>query len=92
MDFLRLYLGEFTVVFILLVILSILFTAISRLFPEDKLIRQIRNWVLVGVVGVFFLGLIPSLVVNNTPRGKIDRTDIDRDQKTFEQRHSGDNK
>ncbi len=92
MDFLRLYLGDLTSLFVLLVVISILAAIAARLSPEQRLIRQIRNWVLIGVIVVFVLGLVPTFVVNNTPRGRVDRKDVDQTQRDFEQRHSGENR
>ncbi len=92
MDFLRLYLGELTGLVISLVVCAILAAIAAKAYPEEKLVRQVRNWLLIGLVATFVISIIPSLVLNKTPRGTVDRSHVDQDQQKFEDRHSGEKK
>jgi hypothetical protein len=88
MDFLRLYLGEITGLVLVSLTLFVAAAIASRYFPNRTMIRVIRNLCIAAAVAAFAFSLIPSLAVNQTPRGRVDRTGADQDQKAFERRHS----
>ncbi len=92
MDFLRLYLGEMTGLVLVLLVLFIAAALASRHFPDRRRIRTVRNICIAAVVAAFAASLVFSITVNQTPRGRINRTDVDQDQKAFEARHSDQNK
>ena len=88
MDFLRLYLGEMTGLGLVLLTLLVASTIATRYFPDRRTaIRVMRNLCIAAAVAVFVVPLIPSLTLNQAPRGRIDRTAVDQDQKAFELRH-----
>ena len=92
MEFLRLYLGELTgLALVLLAFLAAAAIAL-RYFPNRTMIRTIRNACIAAVIAIFAASLAFSIVVNRVPRGRIDHTAADQDQKAFEQRHSSQTK
>jgi len=92
MEFLRLYLGELTgLALVLLAFLAAAAIAL-RYFPNRTMIRTIRNACIAAVIAIFAASLAFSIVVNRVPRGRIDHTAVDQDQKAFEQRHSSQTK
>ena len=88
----RLYLGEITGLVLVLLTTFVAAGVASRFFPNRpprlRMIRTIRNLFIAVIVAVFAASLTYSITVNQTPRGQIDRTAADQDQKSFEQRHS----
>ena len=83
----RLYLGEITS---LALAISFCFAAAAvatRYFANRILIRTIRNLSIAIIAGAFATSLVYSILVNQTPRGRVDRSAADQDQKSFEQRH-----
>lgn len=89
MDFLRMYLGEMTGIgLIVLTLFAASAIAMGYFAGQRMIIRIIRN-VCVGLtLALFTLSLMRSLALNQPPRGRIDRTAVDQDQKAFELRHS----
>jgi hypothetical protein len=92
MDFLRLYLGQITSLALVLLTIFAGAAIAARWFPNLTTIRIIRNVCIAAAVAVFALSVIPSLTLNQTPRGRVDRAAADQDQKDFEKRHSDKNK
>ena len=88
MEFLRLYLGEMAGLALVLIILFVAAALASRHFPDRRKIRTVRNICIAAVVAAFAASLVFSITVNQTPRGRINRTDTDQDQKAFEARHA----
>jgi hypothetical protein len=88
MEITRLYLGEVTGLALVLILLFVGAAVASRYFPNRRAIATIRNIAIALVVGAFAASMTYSFVVNQIPRGQIDRTAVDQDQKAFEQRHS----
>lgn len=89
MDLTRLYLGEIASLVLVLILLFAGAAVASRYFPNQRAIPQIRNLSIAVVIAIFVASVTYSLTVNAIPRGRIDRTGADQDQKSFEQRHSG---
>jgi hypothetical protein len=88
MDFLRLYLGEMMGFGLVLLTLFVVPAIAMRYLPNRRTaIRVVRNICIAATVAGFAISLIPSLAVNQPPRGRIDRTAVDQDQKAFELRH-----
>ena len=83
----RLYLGEIASLVLATAFIFGGAAVVSRYFPSTR-VRMIRNLILGIVVAIFAGFLASSLVVNQTPRGRIDRTAADQDQKQFEIRHA----
>jgi len=88
MDFLRLYLGEITGLALVLIVLFVAAAIAPRYIPDRRKIRLIRNACVAVAVAAFALSLIPSIMVNRTPRGQVDRAGVDQDQKAFEAKHT----
>jgi hypothetical protein len=88
MDFLRLYLGEIVSLALALVILFVAAAIASRYVTNRRMIRNIRNACVAAAVAVFVFSWTFSLAVNRTPRGQIDRSSVDQDQRAFELRHA----
>ena len=91
MAFLRLYLGDLTGLFSVIFVAFVVAAMALRFVPEnDRLhVRTFRNWALALIIIIFVIGIAQSLVVNTTPRGKVDRSGVDRQQQKFEERYSG---
>jgi len=88
MDFLRLYLGEITGLALVLLTLFAASAIAMRYFPNrGKAIGVIRNICVALTMAGFALSLTSSLALNEPPRGRVDRTAADQDQKAFELRH-----
>jgi len=92
MDFLRLYLGEIASLVLALVIFFVAAAVASRYVTNRRLIRTVRNACIAVAVAAFVASLTYSVLVNRTPRGRIDRSSVDQDQKAFESRHSDEKK
>ena len=92
MDFLRLYLGEIVSLGLVLLILFAAAAIASRYVTNRRLIRNVRNASIAAAIGVFAFSWTYSLMVNRVPRGRVDRSGVDQDQKAFELRHSDQNK
>jgi len=88
MDFLRMYLGEIVSLVLATVIFFIAAAIASRYVTNRRMIRNVRNVCIAAAVAVFAFSWTYSLAVNRTPRGRIDRTGADQDQKAFELRHA----
>lgn len=88
MDFLRLYLGEIASLGLALVIFFVAAAVASRYVANRRMIKNVRNVCIAVVVGAFAYSWTYSLAVNRTPRGRIDRSGADQDQKAFELRHA----
>ena len=88
MDFLRLYLGEIVSLGLVLVILFVAAAVASRYVTNRRMIRNVRNACIAAAIGIFACSWTYSLMVNRVPRGRIDRSGADEDQKAFELRHS----
>jgi hypothetical protein len=88
MDFLRLYLGEITSVVLVLILLFVGAAVAARYVSNRRLITMVRNICVAATVAAFAASLVFSLTVNQTPKGRIDRSGVDADQKAFEQRAS----
>jgi len=88
MDFLRLYLGEIVSLVFAIVIFFVAAAIASRYVTNRRMIRNVRNVCIAAAVAVFAFSWTYSLAVNRTPRGRIDRTGADQDQKAFELRHA----
>src|SRR5215468_5379418 len=86
MTILRLYLGEIVSLALAIAIVLVAAAVANRYFPNPR-IRTIRNVCISLAIAVFAGSLASSLVVNQTPRGKIDRAGADQDQKQFDLRH-----
>lgn len=83
----RLYLGEITSLVLAIVLCFLAAAVAGRYFMNRRLIRTLRNASIALIVGAFAASMVYSLAVNQTPRGRIDRTAVDQDQQAFEQRH-----
>ena len=92
MDFLRLYLGEIVSLVLALVILFVAAAIASRYVTNRRMIRNVRNVCMAAAIAAFVFSWTFSLAVNATPRGRIDRSGADQDQKAFELRHSAQKK
>ena len=92
MEFLRMYLGEMTGLVLVLLVLFIAAALASHHFPDRRRIRTVRNICIAAVVAAFAATLVFSLIVNQTPRGRINRADADQDQKAFEARRANQTK
>ena len=88
MDFLRLYLGEIASLALTLVIFFVATAIASRYVTNRRIIRNVRNVCIAAAIAAFAVSWTYSLTVNRTPRGRIDRSGADQDQKAFELRHS----
>jgi hypothetical protein len=88
MDFLRLYLGEIASLVLALVIFFVAAAIASRYLTNRRMIRNVRNVCIASAIAAFTVSWTYSLAVNQTPRGRIDRSGADQDQKAFELRHS----
>jgi len=88
MDFLRLYLGEIVSLVLAIVIFFVAAAIASRYLANRRIIRNVRNVCIAATVAAFVFSWTCSLTVNRIPRGQIDRSGADRDQKAFEQRYS----
>jgi len=88
MDFLRLYFGEIASLVLALVIFFVAAAIASRYVTHRRMIRKVRNACIALVIGAFAFSWTYSLTVNRSPRGRIDRSGADQDQKAFELRHS----
>ena len=89
MGFLRLYLSEVTGLGLVLCILLAAAAIAVRYFPAWRMtIRTIRNVGIAVMAAAITASLVSSLVLNQTNRGRIDRTAVDQDQKAFERRHA----
>lgn len=88
-DFLRLYhtslLGT---LFFLVVIIVLAAVLIPRLPDENRRAGRRATFVLcLAVLFVGALALLASMSVNQTPRGVLDRSDVEKQQERFEERH-----
>lgn len=92
MEFLRLYLGEFTGLVLVLIVLFLAASAAARYFPNKRRVRLVRNIGIAAVMGAFAASWVASITVNQVPRGRVNRSEADQDQKAFEQRYSGEAK
>ena len=92
MDFLRLVMGEVTSVLLVIVGLFVAAAIASRYLTNRRLVTVIRNICLAVTVAVFAASLAMSVIVNQPPRGRIDRSGVDADQKAFEKRVSNQGK
>jgi uncharacterized membrane protein len=92
MDFLRLYLGEIASLALALVIFFVAAAIASRYVTNRRMIRNVRNACIAAAVAAFAVSWTYSLTVNRTPRGRVDRSSVDQDQKAFELRHSDEKK
>jgi len=92
MDFLRLYLGEITGLVLVLALFFVAAAIASRYVANPRKVRTIRNICVTATIAAFIVSLIPAITVDLAPRGRVDRSGADRDQKAFEQRHSDRNK
>ena len=89
MDFLRLYLGEMTSVVLVAFVLFVASAVATRYFPDRRMILSIiRDLSIAAAAAALAMSLIPSLLLNQPPRGPVDRTAVDQDQKAFERRYS----
>ena len=88
MDFLRLYLGEIASLVLALVVFFVAAAIASRYVTNRRMIRNVRNACMAAAVAAFVFSWSYSLMVNRTPRGRIDRSGAVQDQKAFELRHS----
>ena len=88
MEFLRLYLGEITGLVLVVVVVFVAGAVAPRYFPDRRKVRLIRNACVAAALVAFVLSLVPSITVNQTPRGQIDRAGVDQDQTAFEQKHA----
>jgi divalent metal cation (Fe/Co/Zn/Cd) transporter len=88
MDFLRLYLGEIASLALALIIFVVAAAIASRYVMDRRMIRNVRNACIALAIAAFAVSWTYSLAVNRTPRGRIDRSAVDQDQKAFELRHS----
>jgi len=88
MDFLRLYLGEITSVLLVVALLFIAAAIASRYVGNRRLVTVVRNICLAVTMAVFAASLAMSVIVNQTPKGQIDRSGVDKDQRAFEKRVS----
>ena len=89
MDFLRLYLGEITSVLLVVALLFVGTAVASRYVTNRRLVTVVRNICMAITVAIFAASLTMSFIVNQTPKGRIDRTGVDADQQAFEKRVSG---
>ena len=87
MDFLRLYLGEIAGLVLALMMFFIAAAIASRYGVSPRLARTIRNLCIAATFGAFAISWTYSLTLNRAPRGRIDRSGVDQDQKAFETRH-----
>jgi len=88
MDFLRLYLGEIASLVLAVVIFFVAAAIASRYLTNRKMIRNVRNVCIALAIAVFAVSWTYSLTVNRAPRGRINRSGADQDQRAFELRHS----
>ena len=89
MNFLRLYLAEITGLVLVLLTLLVATTVATRYFPDRRVaLKAIRNLGIAATLAGAAFSFMMSLALNQPPRGQIDRTAVDQDQKAFEQRHS----
>ena len=92
MDFLRLYLGEITSMLLVVSLLFVGAAIASRYVANRRLVTVFRNICLAAIMAGFAASLAVSIVVNQTPKGRIDRSPVDADQRAFEKRVSGQGK
>ena len=88
MDFLRLYLGEIVSLVLALAICFVAAAIASRYVTNRRMIRNVRNACIAAAIAALAVSWTYSLAVNRTPRGRIDRSGTDQDQKAFELRYS----
>ena len=88
MDFLRMYLGEIVSLVLAIVIFFVAAAIASRYVANRRIVRNVRNVCIAATVAAFVSSWTYSLTVNRIPRGQVDRSAADRDQKAFESRHS----
>ena len=88
MDFLRLYLGETTSVLLVVVLIFVAAAVASRYVTNRRSVTVVRNICLAVTLGALAASLAKSLMVNETPKGRINRSGVDADQKAFEKRNS----
>ena len=88
MNFLRLYLGEITGLALVLMMLFVAAKVAARYFSDKRKVQIVRNICFAVAIGAFAASWVASIAVNQTPRGRISRADVDQDQKQFEQRYS----
>jgi hypothetical protein len=88
MDFLKLYLGEIASLVLALVVFFVAAAIASRYVTNRRMIRNVRNVCIAAAIAAFAFSWTYSLAVNRTPRGRIDRSGADQDQRAFELRHS----
>lgn len=88
MEILRLYLGEITGLVLVLVSIFAAAAGAPRYYTNRTMIRNMRNVLVAVAVAAFVASLTFSITVNQVPRGRVDRTPVDQDQRAFEQRHS----
>ena len=70
MNFLRLYLGEMTSVVLVAFGLFVASAVAIRYFPDRRMILSvIRNLSIAAAAAALAISLIPSLVLNQPPRG-----------------------
>ena len=82
----RLYLGEI-VSLVLAIAFCFVAAAVAARYFRHPAIRLVRNGLIALIVAIFAASMVYSITVNQVPRGQIDRTAVDQDQKAFEQRH-----
>ena len=88
MDFLRMYLGEIVSLVLAILIFFAAATIASRNGVNPRLVRNVRNVCIALTVAAVAASWTYSLIVNRAPRGTIDRSGVDQDQKVFETRYS----
>ena len=88
MDFLRLYLVEIVSLVLALVIFFVAAAIAAPYVTNRRMIRNVRNACMAAAIAAFVFSWTFSLAVNRTPRGRINRSSADQDQKAFELRHS----
>ena len=64
MEFLRLYLGEFTSLALVLAVLFLAASAAARYFPDQKKVRMVRNICVAAVIGAFAASFVASITVS----------------------------
>ena len=92
MDFLRLYLGEIASVLLVIMLLFVAAAVASRYVTNRRLVTLVRNICLAATLAGFAASLAMSVMVNQTPKGRIDRSGVDADHHAFEKRVSGQRK
>lgn len=91
-DYLRMYLSQIVavIVTIALIVFAVFFA--KRYVPLDengrKKVNKIRNDVILVILVLLGVYLFSSGTVNVTPRKVIDRSDVDQQQREFEERNT----